>query len=256
MVEIPAVPVAPQVVLVEPPLPPIEPEISRVELPPAPVEAPPPAALPVVAVPPKFALMPQAIVETPVARIPENDSVMAEAQVAPPSFLSVQEAPSRNWMAVITIAFVLVAMGTIGYVTQRAWLPKVTAAVRPAPPVAPVPPAPLLRLNAIEHESQLQISWDGDVPAVRNAADATIEISDGQQRPQAITLDQAHLRGGVFTYARQNERVDMKLILHQPDGSRVSEVTTFLGKVPIAGPSQKIPRQRRRAKKWPPGKPS
>jgi len=219
---------------------------SVVEMPAEPV-AQAIAAPPAVAVPPEFALMPHAIVEVPVARIPENESVVAEVQVAPPSFLSVQEAPSRNWMPVITIAFVLVAMGTIGYVTQRAWLPKVTAAARPAPTVAPVPPAPLLRLNAIEHESQLQISWDGDVPAVRNAADATIEISDGQQRPQSITLDQAHLRGGVFTYARQNERVDMKLILHQPDGSRVSEVTTFLGKVPTSRPVSEDPEAKKKS---------
>ena len=237
VVEMPAEPVAQAVVLAEPP--------------PAPVEALPVAALPAVVVPPEFTLMPQAIVEIPVARVRENEPVPADVQIAPPNFLSVQEAPSRNWMAVITIAFVLVAMGTIGYVTQRAWLPKVTAAARPAPaavaPVAPVPPAPLLRLNAIEHESQLQISWDGDVPAVRNAAGATIEISDGQQRPQSITLDQAHLRGGVFTYARQNERVDMKLILHQPDGSRVSEVTTFLGKVPISHPVSEDPEAKKKS---------
>jgi len=113
---------------------------SVVEMPAEPV-AQAIAAPPAVAVPPEFALMPHAIVEVPVARIPENESVVAEVQVAPPSFLSVQEAPSRNWMPVITIAFVLVAMGTIGYVTQRAWLPKVTAAARPAPTVAPVPPA-------------------------------------------------------------------------------------------------------------------
>jgi redox-regulated HSP33 family molecular chaperone len=50
--------------------------------------------------------------------------------------------------------------------------------------------------------------------------------------PQAIPLDRAHLQNGFFTYARQSERVDVKLILRQPEGHQFRDVTTFLGKLP------------------------
>jgi len=63
--------------------------------------------------------------------------------------------------------------------------------------------------------------------------DAILEISDGGPLPQAISLDQAHLQNGFLTYARQSERVDVKLILHQPEGQQFRDVTTFMGKLPV-----------------------
>ena len=36
----------------------------------------------------------------------------------------------------------------------------------------------------------------------------------------------------MFTYARQSEKVDVKLIVRRSDGQEVREATTFLGKLP------------------------
>jgi hypothetical protein len=86
----------------------------------------------------------------------------------------------------------------------------------------------------MEYDGQLQIHWDRDMPVVRNAVEALLEIKDGDGLPQAISLDQGHLQNGFFTYARQTDRVDIKLTLHQPDGRQIRDVTTFLGQTPVA----------------------
>ena len=55
---------------------------------------------------------------------------------------------------------------------------------------------------------------------------------------QEITLDKAHLLSGVFTFARQTERVDVSLAITQPDGRSSREVTMFTGKLPDAKPAE------------------
>jgi hypothetical protein len=102
------------------------------------------------------------------------------------------------------------------------------AAVQPAPPAAP----PSLGLNTIDHEGQLQINWNRNLPAIHEASDALLEISDGAATPQAIQLDGAHLQAGNFTYAREAESVDIKLIVHQAHGPDIREAIGFLGKLP------------------------
>jgi hypothetical protein len=82
----------------------------------------------------------------------------------------------------------------------------------------------------------LQILWDRNSAAVRLGRDAILEITDGGP-PAAIPLDAGHLQTGAFTYGRQGERVDVKLIVHQPDGGQVREATSFLGKLPERQPA-------------------
>jgi proteasome lid subunit RPN8/RPN11 len=178
-----------------------------------------PISLPAEPAPPLLAPEPEPEPVAPVREMPP-----------PPSFLLTEPEPSRGWVAPLLIVCAAAALGAGGYLTHQTWLPKMMAAVRPSHVIPGV--APALNLTAIERDGQLQINWDRTAPAIRNSVDATLEIADGSLLPQSITLDQAHLHNGFFTYARQNERVDMKLILHQPDGSQVREVTTFLGKLP------------------------
>jgi proteasome lid subunit RPN8/RPN11 len=149
------------------------------------------------------------------------------AELTAPQFLSTP-APSRRLVAALWILGLL-ALGTGAYRTNDVWLGKVMAAVRPAR--TPEPPASA-GLTTFDRDGQLQINWDRNSRAVRQAVEATLEISDGGPLPQAITLDQAHLQNGFFTYARQSERVDVKLILHHPEGRQFRDVTTFLGKLP------------------------
>jgi proteasome lid subunit RPN8/RPN11 len=207
---------------------------------------------PPVVEPPAVVERPSAGAERPAPIQPALVDRISEAEPAPPKPLTARrmaEAPApssrnvspallseadaqpapRRWLVPVLILAGITA-GAAGYFTYPTWLPKVMAAVgsgsgTPAPVVA-------VRLAAVERDGQIQITWDSKATSVRSAVSATLEIADGAQLPRSIALDHAHLQGGAFTYVRQNERVDMKLILHQPDGVRVSEVTTFLGKVP------------------------
>jgi proteasome lid subunit RPN8/RPN11 len=154
-----------------------------------------------------------------------------------PQFLPPASAPSHRWIWVLAIGIGL-GVGAAGFQTRQAWLPKMVAAVNPAPP-PPLPP-PTLGLNATDHEGQLQINWDRNSRALLEARDAVLEITEGEAT-QAIQLDSAHLRAGSFTYARQAEKVDVKLIVNQPNAPDVREVTSFLGKLPDPKPSVEDP---------------
>jgi len=164
-----------------------------------------------------------------IAQPEQDDEPAAEPDV--PQFLTAPAEPSRRWRLALMIGF-LAAAGSVRYLTKDRWLGRVMSAVRPKPPVPAARPS--LGLRAIDQDGQLQITWDRNGAGVSHAVEAVLEISDGGPLPQAITLDQAHLQNGAFTYARQTERVDVKLILHQAEGRQISDVTTFLGKRPPA----------------------
>jgi hypothetical protein len=87
-------------------------------------------------------------------------------------------------------------------------------------------------LHTADFDGQLQINWDRFSPPVQQGTAGVLEISDGGPLPNSIPLDLAHLQTGSFTYARQSEKVDVKLIVRWPDGQESREVATFLGKLP------------------------
>ena len=160
----------------------------------------------------------------------EEKSVPPAAEVAAPHFLVEPEKAGRSWGWVVMLAVGLgVAGGAVQ--TRQMWLPRVMAAVRPAPPVAAVPPS--LGLNSLDQDGQLQIKWNPNSPAVRKASDAILEITEIGTPPQAIQLDGAHLQAGTFTFARGAESVDIKLIVHQANGPDIREAIGFLGKLPV-----------------------
>jgi proteasome lid subunit RPN8/RPN11 len=146
-----------------------------------------------------------------------------------PQFTQLKQ--DRSWRAVKVVAglAVLVALGGAGYQTQQYWLPQVMARVRP---VLPKEPDAYLALSATDDNGELRIQWDRNAPAVRNALDAVLEITDGNPLPRSIHLDPAHLATGAFTYSRESERVDVALTASQPNGQQVHEATSFLGKLP------------------------
>jgi hypothetical protein len=67
---------------------------------------------------------------------------------------------------------------------------------------------------------------------VRDATAARLEIGDGQSPRSIVPLEAAQLTSGVFTYQRHNERVDVTMVLDQPDGAKVRQATSFLGLKP------------------------
>jgi hypothetical protein len=155
-----------------------------------------------------------------------------------PKFAIESASAARRWMVggigIVAGLGILVA----AFEVREMWLPRVLAAIRPVPTVAPQSPAPAptLGLNTIDREGQLQIGWDRSSPAVGHASDALLEITDGPV-PVAIQLDAAHLETGSFTYARTTEKVDVKLIVHRKDGPDVREIAGFLGKLPDRPPA-------------------
>ena len=202
---------------------------------PAPVAAPVPESAP----PPAAAAHPG----TPEAALPLPELAALELPV--PKFVIESASSARRWM-VVGIGIVAVG-GVLGaaFQVREMWLPQVLAAIRPAPPVANLPPAPALGLNTVDRQGQLQIGWDRNSPSVRRASDAILEITDGGPLPVAIQLDPAHLETGSFTYARTAEKVDVLLIVHRKDGPDLREVTSFLGKLPDRKSAEELEAERK-----------
>ena len=148
--------------------------------------------------------------------------------MAAPAFTQVEPPRSRGWLGILFALVFGLGLGVAAYQTRELWLPRVTALGRPAP--LPAKP-PYIGLNTLDLAGQLQIRWDRDSPAVRRAEQGTLVIDDGALQ-QAIQLDPAHLQAGSFTYGRQGERVDVALTVTGPDGQKVREVATYLGKLP------------------------
>jgi hypothetical protein len=140
------------------------------------------------------------------------------------------------------------AIGGAGYQTRDYWLPKVLTKARA---VLPKAPDSYLALTLSDDNGQMKIAWDRYSPAVREALEATLEISDGNTTPQSVRLDGAHLGIGAFTYVREHERVDVTLIVSEQGGKIVKDQSSFLGKLPaqrvgeqVAAPSAGAEKER------------
>jgi proteasome lid subunit RPN8/RPN11 len=192
-------------------------------------------------VPPESPAAPSA--EKPKGRVPITREIPIESALAdsaedqePAAGSGGLDAPQfaqqdRSWRAVKVVAglAVIVALGGVGYQTREYWLPQVMAKVRP---LMPKEPDAYLALSTADDNGQLKIQWDRNAPAVRNAVEAVLEITDGNPIPRSIRLDAVHLAAGAFTYSRESERVDVALTASEPNGQTVREVASFLGKLP------------------------
>jgi hypothetical protein len=145
----------------------------------------------------------------------------------------------RNWRGFWVVLAIAIGLAVLvaGFQTRRFWLPGLTAAIRPAPQLS-------IGLNAIESDGQLQIRWDPNSLAVRQGADAILEIDDGLV-PRDIQLDALQLHAGTFTYARRGEQVDVKLTIHLPNGQQIRGAASFLGKLPERKPQAEDPEIRK-----------
>jgi proteasome lid subunit RPN8/RPN11 len=155
-----------------------------------------------------------------------------------PSFATEQPPSGRGRLIVWTV---LGASATLGLIfgalkTREIWVPKFVSAMHPQAQLSPLPP-PSMGLRASDKDGQLEIDWDRYSTGIRQGASARLEISDGGPAPRTIELDPAHLQAGVFTYGRQSEKVDVKLIIRGFDGRESSEVTTYVGKLPERKPT-------------------
>ena len=170
-------------------------------------------------------------IEPRLADAPDGQPPGAEmVELDAPDFTQLKQ--ERSWRAVKAAVYLAVglAAGGLGYQTRQSWLPQVMAKARA---VLPKEPDAYLSLAVQDENGQLKIQWDRNAPAVRNALEATLEITDGSTVPKSVRLDGAHLAAGAFSYARESERVDVALIASEPSGQQVKEQTSFLGKLPV-----------------------
>lgn len=181
----------------------------------------------------------------PAARTAADESALLPEELAAPKFLVESASSARSWLTVtIGLVAVLGVVGT-GFTTRDLWLPQALAALRPA--LAAVRPAtgtaPPLGLTTTDRAGQLQVNWDRNSVSVRGAAGGVLEINEGGPVPTVIPLDAAHLQAGSFTYARNAEKVDIKLILHRKDAPDLRDATSFLGKLPVPDPEAERKRE-------------
>jgi proteasome lid subunit RPN8/RPN11 len=172
--------------------------------------------------------------EAPPAEI-QQQAIPARPELAVPQFAR-QEPPLRGRLWLAAVLGGVATIGAIGAAvkTREAWIPRFVSAVRPNQTAAS--PAPSMGLRTADFDGQLQINWDRFSPTVQEGAVGILELTDGGPLPRSIPLDLAHLQTGTFTYARQSEKVDVKLIVRRPDGQESREATTFLGRLPERKP--------------------
>lgn len=182
-------------------------------------------------------------IEPPFAEATGGQEPAAGATVVdPPDFGQMRQ--ERSWRALKTAAILALglAAGGVGYQTRQFWLPRVLVKARS---VLPKDPDAVVSIAVSDDDGELKIRWDGDAPPVRSALDGTLEITDGNTVPQSVRLDGAHLATGAFTYGRENERVDVTLILSEPNGQFVKGQTSFLGKLPARKGTAEDPQDRK-----------
>ena len=88
-------------------------------------------------------------------------------------------------------------------------------------------------LEALDRGGQLQLTWDHGARPIRAARHATLEITDGPER-LSTDLPAAQVQRGSFYYARQTERVDIRLTVIEANGRSTEEYTSFFGRLPAS----------------------
>jgi proteasome lid subunit RPN8/RPN11 len=168
-------------------------------------------------------------IEPPIAEVPVEAAIPeSPAVVEPPMFAAAQVPPSRPWAKIGMGVFLGLAVCAAGFQIGQNWLPKVMGAGKSAPVSALTP----LTLSLLDTNGQLQIHWDRSATAVQQGTAAELLIHDGLLAPHTIRLDQDHVRSGSFTYARENERVDVSMRIERPGSSPEKVAATFVGEIP------------------------
>jgi proteasome lid subunit RPN8/RPN11 len=179
----------------------------------------------------------------------ENAGAAAEAAPEPepappvplPDFLQTQPPVSHRRAWALLLAVLAAGGGAAGFATREWWLPGIAAFAGSSGAAAIEP----LAINAIDLSGQLQIRWRG--ASIPQGAEGQLEIADSSSARQVIRLDSPHLRAGLFTYARQGQRVDVVLAVRHPDGRQAREATAFLGAPPPLTPNEREQAARRAA---------
>ncbi|MEO8596117.1 MAG: hypothetical protein ABI759_22550 [Candidatus Solibacter sp.] len=155
----------------------------------------------------------------------------APLDIPVPRFAVESASSARRWMTLGIAIVGGLGICAAAYKTKDLWMPRLMTAVRPAQAAAPAVTT-TVGLTTLDRDGQLQISWDRNVPGLRDAAYGMLEIQESGAVPTAIQLDGASLQTGAFTYARTTDKVDIKLTVHRKDAAELRGSASFLGKMP------------------------
>jgi hypothetical protein len=115
-------------------------------------------------------------------------------------------------MALPTLTVVL------GYAVVDAW--------RAATSHATVVTAPrntrLLKLQAWMGAEQMEISWDHDSAAIKEADHATLEILDGEVT-ESVPFESKQLQDGVLVYRPHTNDVSVRMEVERRTGEKITE---------------------------------
>jgi len=137
------------------------------------------------------------------------------------------EAPRRRVWAYAAAGMLGIGLAFAGYQLRPWWMPRIAAAFQPPNPVQ----AAALGLTTAEQDGRLQIRWNPATPAVGRSSGGILLIADGAE-PHSFPLDTASLKAGSFAYTCATGRVNVTLSVSQPNGQKLVQTATFIGKPP------------------------
>ena len=153
----------------------------------------------------------------------QSDSPAILSAASPP------QAPrpaSLRWLRYPLFTLLMVALGAVGYQAYLRWSAGAAAQHAAAMPES------VLALQVERRGNDLRVSWNRTSPVVARAAEAVLEIRDGELQQQELRLDLDQLRNGSVLYTPSNNGVQFRLEVTAQDGTKTSETVLALTAAP------------------------
>ena len=155
------------------------------------------------------------------------DETMEASSAALPMM---EEPPARPPLPALAIGLGLAAIAMGGVAILNLGL-------RPSNPTAvPAPAASPLRLEVEEQGGGLNVRWNSQIEAIREARAGTLEVREGDQPPQVIPLDRQQLAAGHVFYRSPSARLQFDLAVVSDGGVTTRDSVLALSPKPAGNP--------------------